>query len=101
MILLLGTVTHDKHLLLCNGRFLREERSGGVSVDAQVGCGFVRQFASGIQFTEVPRICLIFDHAFIECALDRGCPPVFGLKHSDPQNLIDNSIARTAGTLRV
>ena len=34
VILLLGTVTHDKHLLLCNGRFLREERSGGVSVDA-------------------------------------------------------------------
>lgn len=28
VILLLGTVTHDKHLLLCNGRFLREERSG-------------------------------------------------------------------------
>ncbi len=28
VILLLGTVTHDKHLLLRNGRFLREERSG-------------------------------------------------------------------------
>lgn len=28
VILLLGAVTHDKHLLLCNGRFLREERSG-------------------------------------------------------------------------
>lgn len=81
------------------------KKGRGVSVDAQVGCGFVRQFAfslfaSGIQFTEVPRICLIFDHAFIECALDRGCLPVFGLKYSDPQNLIDNSIARTTGTLR-
>ena len=50
---------------------------------------------------EVPRICPIFNHAFIECALDRGCPHVLGLKHSDPQNLIDNSIARTAGTSRV
>lgn len=82
------------------------KKDRGVSADAHVGCGFVRQFAfslfaSGIQFTEVPRICLIFDHAFIECALDRGCPHVFGLKHSDSQNLIDNSIARTAGTLRV
>lgn len=105
VILLLGTVTHDKHLLLCNGRFLREERSGECLSTHKWDVGFVRQFAfslfaSGIQFTEIPRICLIFDHAFIECALDRGCLPVFGLKHSDPQNLIDNSIARTTGTLR-
>lgn len=28
VILLLGAVTHDKHLLLYNGRFLRKERSG-------------------------------------------------------------------------